>query len=85
MALVVQRITGPFGAEILGADLHRPPDRELVDTRMVYDALPRALKHRATKYDVFQYKRDLRRTTINEYGPEMASTDARNTAAQPAG
>ena len=32
MALVVERITGSFGAEILGADLHRPPDRELVDT-----------------------------------------------------
>jgi len=33
--------------------------------------------HRATPYDVFKYKRDLRRTTINEYGSEMASTDAR--------
>jgi alpha-ketoglutarate-dependent 2,4-dichlorophenoxyacetate dioxygenase len=39
--------------------------------------------HRATQYDVFKYKRDLRRTTISEYGPEMASTDARNTAARP--
>jgi alpha-ketoglutarate-dependent 2,4-dichlorophenoxyacetate dioxygenase len=32
--------------------------------------------HRATKYDVLKYKRDLRRTTISEYGPEMSSTDA---------
>jgi hypothetical protein len=37
--------------------------------------------HRATKYDVFKYKRDLRRTTINEYSPEIASTDAKNQAA----
>ncbi len=33
--------------------------------------------HRATAYDVFKYKRDLRRTTINEYGPETSSTTAR--------
>jgi alpha-ketoglutarate-dependent 2,4-dichlorophenoxyacetate dioxygenase len=32
--------------------------------------------HRATKYDMFKYKRDLRRTTINEYGPEISSTAA---------
>jgi alpha-ketoglutarate-dependent 2,4-dichlorophenoxyacetate dioxygenase len=32
--------------------------------------------HRATKYDVFKYKRDLRRATINERGPEISSTDA---------
>lgn len=31
--------------------------------------------HRATKFDVFRYKRDLRRTTINEYGPELSSND----------
>jgi alpha-ketoglutarate-dependent 2,4-dichlorophenoxyacetate dioxygenase len=37
----------------------------------------RCTVHRATRYDVFKYKRDLRRTTINEYGPEIASTDAR--------
>ena len=36
----------------------------------------RCTLHRATAYDVFKYKRDLRRTTINEYGPEMSSTDA---------
>jgi alpha-ketoglutarate-dependent 2,4-dichlorophenoxyacetate dioxygenase len=38
--------------------------------------------HRATKYDVFKYKRDLRRTTINEYGPEISSTDALGIAPQ---
>ena len=32
--------------------------------------------HRATPYDVFKFKRDLRRTTINEYGPETSSTAA---------
>jgi alpha-ketoglutarate-dependent 2,4-dichlorophenoxyacetate dioxygenase len=36
----------------------------------------RCTLHRATAYDVFKYKRDLRRTTINEYGPEVSSTDA---------
>jgi alpha-ketoglutarate-dependent 2,4-dichlorophenoxyacetate dioxygenase len=33
--------------------------------------------HRATPYDIFKHKRDLRRTTINEYGPETSSTAAR--------
>ena len=36
----------------------------------------RCTLHRATPYDVFKYKRDLRRTTINEHGPEISSTDA---------
>lgn len=36
--------------------------------------------HRATPYDVFKYKRDLRRTTINEYGPETSSTAAPQSA-----
>jgi len=36
----------------------------------------RCTLHRATGYDVFKHKRDLRRTTINEYGPEISSTDA---------
>jgi alpha-ketoglutarate-dependent 2,4-dichlorophenoxyacetate dioxygenase len=36
----------------------------------------RCTVHRATPYDVFKYKRDLRRTTINEYGPETSSTAA---------
>ncbi len=36
----------------------------------------RCTLHRATPYEVFKYKRDLRRTTINESGPETSSTDA---------
>ena len=36
----------------------------------------RCTVHRATAYDVFKHKRDLRRTTINEHGPEISSTDA---------
>jgi alpha-ketoglutarate-dependent 2,4-dichlorophenoxyacetate dioxygenase len=36
----------------------------------------RCTMHRATPYEVFKYKRDLRRTTINEYGPEISSTEA---------
>jgi alpha-ketoglutarate-dependent 2,4-dichlorophenoxyacetate dioxygenase len=41
----------------------------------------RCTLHRATGYDVFRHKRDLRRTTINEYGPEISSTDALGVAA----
>jgi alpha-ketoglutarate-dependent 2,4-dichlorophenoxyacetate dioxygenase len=41
----------------------------------------RCTLHRATGYDVYRYKRDLRRTTINEYGPEVSSTDALGIAA----
>jgi alpha-ketoglutarate-dependent 2,4-dichlorophenoxyacetate dioxygenase len=36
----------------------------------------RCTVHRATPYDVFKYKRDMRRTTINESGPETSSTEA---------
>jgi alpha-ketoglutarate-dependent 2,4-dichlorophenoxyacetate dioxygenase len=36
----------------------------------------RCTLHRATGYDIFKYKRDLRRATINEYGAELSSTDA---------
>jgi alpha-ketoglutarate-dependent 2,4-dichlorophenoxyacetate dioxygenase len=36
----------------------------------------RCTLHRATGYDVYKFKRDLRRATINEYGPEISSTDA---------
>lgn len=36
----------------------------------------RCTLHRATGYDVFKYKRDLRRATINEYGSEISSTAA---------
>jgi alpha-ketoglutarate-dependent 2,4-dichlorophenoxyacetate dioxygenase len=41
----------------------------------------RCTLHRATGFDAFRYKRDLRRTTINEYGPEISSTDALGIAA----
>ena len=36
----------------------------------------RCTLHRGTGFDAFKYKRDLRRATINEYGPEVSSTDA---------
>jgi alpha-ketoglutarate-dependent 2,4-dichlorophenoxyacetate dioxygenase len=36
----------------------------------------RCTLHRAGAYDDLHHPRDLRRTTINEYGPERASTDA---------
>jgi alpha-ketoglutarate-dependent 2,4-dichlorophenoxyacetate dioxygenase len=36
----------------------------------------RCTLHRATPYPVFQHKRDMRRATINEYGPEVSSTTA---------
>jgi alpha-ketoglutarate-dependent 2,4-dichlorophenoxyacetate dioxygenase len=45
----------------------------------------RCTVHRATKYDVFKYKRDLRRTTINEFGPEISSTDALKLGASASG
>ena len=32
MTLVVKRIAAPFGAELLGADLHSPPTPELIGT-----------------------------------------------------
>jgi alpha-ketoglutarate-dependent 2,4-dichlorophenoxyacetate dioxygenase len=36
----------------------------------------RCTLHRGAGWDVFKHKRDLRRTTINEYGPETSSTNA---------
>ena len=36
----------------------------------------RCTLHRATSYEVFKHKRDMRRATINEYGPEVSSTMA---------
>ena len=36
----------------------------------------RCTLHRATPFDLFKHKRDMRRTTINEYGPEISSTAA---------
>jgi alpha-ketoglutarate-dependent 2,4-dichlorophenoxyacetate dioxygenase len=41
----------------------------------------RCTMHRATGYDVFAHKRDLRRTTINEYGKDTSSTEALGRAA----
>jgi alpha-ketoglutarate-dependent 2,4-dichlorophenoxyacetate dioxygenase len=41
----------------------------------------RCTLHRATGYDAFRYRRDLRRTTINEFGPEISSTEALGIAA----
>jgi alpha-ketoglutarate-dependent taurine dioxygenase len=32
VTLVVKRIAAPFGAELLGADLHSPPPPELIGT-----------------------------------------------------
>jgi alpha-ketoglutarate-dependent 2,4-dichlorophenoxyacetate dioxygenase len=46
----------------------RPGDLVIWDNRCTL--------HRATGYDVLRHKRDLRRTTINESGPEISSTDA---------
>ena len=56
---------------------HRWRDGDLV----IWDN--RCTVHRATEYDVFKYKRDLRRTTINEFGPEISSTDAMQQPAPP--
>ncbi|HEU4593316.1 MAG TPA: TauD/TfdA family dioxygenase [Steroidobacteraceae bacterium] len=36
----------------------------------------RCTLHRATPYPLFEHKRDMRRATINEYGPEVSSTTA---------
>jgi alpha-ketoglutarate-dependent 2,4-dichlorophenoxyacetate dioxygenase len=36
----------------------------------------RCTLHRARSYKMFEHKRDLRRATINEYGPEVSSTQA---------
>jgi alpha-ketoglutarate-dependent 2,4-dichlorophenoxyacetate dioxygenase len=36
----------------------------------------RCTLHRATPYEVFKHRRDLRRATINEFGPEVSSTTA---------
>jgi alpha-ketoglutarate-dependent 2,4-dichlorophenoxyacetate dioxygenase len=35
----------------------------------------RCTLHRGTAFDDLKYKRDMRRTTINEYGPEISSTE----------
>lgn len=52
----------------------RPGDFVLWDNRCTI--------HRATSFDAFKHKRDLRRTTINESGPEISSTEALGIAAR---
>ena len=46
----------------------RPADLLLWDNRCVL--------HRATGFDATLHKRDMRRATMNEYGPEISSTDS---------
>jgi alpha-ketoglutarate-dependent 2,4-dichlorophenoxyacetate dioxygenase len=33
----------------------------------------RCTMHSATAFERYKYKRDMRRTTINEYGPEVST------------
>ncbi len=42
----------------------------------------RCTMHSATAFDRFRYKRDMRRTTINEYGPEVSTVQAGKTQAE---
>lgn len=62
----------------ISAHLARPEFRYVhkwrVGDLLVWDN--RCTLHRATPYPVFQHKRDMRRATINEYGPEVSSTTA---------
>jgi alpha-ketoglutarate-dependent 2,4-dichlorophenoxyacetate dioxygenase len=53
---------------------HRWRDGDLV----IWD--DRCTLHRVTSFDDLRHRRDMRRTTINEYGPERASTDGRTAA-----
>jgi alpha-ketoglutarate-dependent 2,4-dichlorophenoxyacetate dioxygenase len=66
-----------FIAEING-HIARPEFRYLhrwrVGDLLVWDN--RCTLHRATPYKVFEHRRDMRRATINEYGPEVSSTTA---------
>jgi alpha-ketoglutarate-dependent 2,4-dichlorophenoxyacetate dioxygenase len=40
----------------------------------------RCTLHRVTSFDDLRHRRDMRRTTVNEYGPERSSTDGRTAA-----
>ena len=66
-----------FIAEI-NAHIARPEFRYVhrwrVGDLLVWDN--RCTLHRATPYPLFEQKRDMRRATINEYGPEVSSTTA---------
>ncbi|MBT2134675.1 TauD/TfdA family dioxygenase [Croceibacterium sp. LX-88] len=44
----------------------------------------RCTMHSATSFERYRYKRDLRRATINEYGPEVSAIEANRTEPQPA-
>ena len=41
----------------------------------------RCTMHSATPFERYRYKRDMRRTTINEYGPEVSAIEMMRTAA----
>jgi len=62
----------------INAHIARPEFRYVHSWRvgdlLVWDN--RCTLHRATPYPVFEHKRDMRRATINEYGPEVSSTTA---------
>jgi alpha-ketoglutarate-dependent 2,4-dichlorophenoxyacetate dioxygenase len=47
---------------------YRPGDMVVWDNRCTM--------HSATSFERYRYKRDVRRTTINEYGPEVSSIEA---------
>lgn len=44
----------------------------------------RCTMHSATSFERYRYKRDLRRATINEYGPEVSAIEANRTEPEPA-
>lgn len=40
--------------------------------------------HSASSFERYKYKRDLRRATINEYGPEVSAIEANSRDPEPA-
>ena len=44
----------------------------------------RCTMHSATSFERYRYKRDMRRATINEYGPEVSAIEANNREPEPA-
>jgi alpha-ketoglutarate-dependent 2,4-dichlorophenoxyacetate dioxygenase len=44
----------------------------------------RCTMHSATSFERYRYKRDMRRATINEYGPEVSAIEANRTEPEPA-
>jgi alpha-ketoglutarate-dependent 2,4-dichlorophenoxyacetate dioxygenase len=68
-----ERFIAEINAHIAGPEFRyvhkwRPGDLLVWDNRCTL--------HRATNFDLFRYKRDMRRATINEHGPEISSTTA---------